>query len=77
VHVASNNVQADMNVACSFTSKIKQCAAGDTKCVVGSVGTVAGDCTLTGVYEQQRWWLCDSHFTGSTVPAGFQMFLKR
>ena len=47
--VRSNNTQADMTVACAFTSRIIKCDAGDLKCVVGSVSSVAGDCTLTGV----------------------------
>ena len=38
VRVASNNLRGDMTVACSFTSRIKKCDAGDTKCVVGAVG---------------------------------------
>ncbi len=38
-----------MSVACSFTSRIIKCEPGDKGCVVGSVGTVAGDCALTGV----------------------------
>jgi hypothetical protein len=50
------------NVSCSFTSKVKKCDVGDTACVIGHVGTVSGDCFLTAVYEQQRWWLCDSKF---------------
>jgi hypothetical protein len=74
VRVGANATTADMAVACSFTSRIIKCDAGDTKCVVGTVGTVTGDCTLTGVYEQQRWWLCDSHFTGTQVPAAFRSF---
>ena len=31
---------ADMSVACSFTSRIIKCEPGDVGCVVGSVGTV-------------------------------------
>jgi hypothetical protein len=77
VKVASSQVQANMTVACSFTSRVKKCPATDTKCVVGSVGTVAGDCTLTGVYEQKRWWLCDSHFSGTATADAFRSFFKR
>jgi hypothetical protein len=64
VSVDSNGLAANMTVACSFTSKIKQCPSGETTCVVGSIGTARGDCLLTGRYEQKRWWLCDSHFLG-------------
>jgi hypothetical protein len=77
VRVATSGLTADMTVGCSFTSRIVKCDAGDTKCVVGSIGTVAGNCTLTGVYEQQRWWLCESHFSGAQVPLGFKAFFSR
>ena len=64
VVVGSSAVSANMVVACSFTSRIKACDAGDKACVVGDVGTAKGDCILTGKYENRRWWLCDSHFIG-------------
>ena len=66
---------ANMTVACSFTSRITKCEPGDSGCAVGAVGTVAGDCRLTGVYEQQRWWLCTSNFDGAQVP-GFRSFFS-
>ena len=58
---------AKVTVACSFTSKTKVCDPGDKLCVVGDVGTVRGDCILTGKYEDKRWWLCDSHFAGRLI----------
>jgi len=67
VTVASSALSANMTVACSFTSKIKACDAGDKACVVGDVGTAKGDCILTGKYENRRWWLCDSHFAGKLL----------
>jgi hypothetical protein len=75
VKVGANATTGDMTVACSFTSRITKCDPGSTGCVVGAVGTVAGDCTLTGVYEQDRWWLCTSHFSGAQVPLAFRSFL--
>ncbi|HET7216628.1 MAG TPA: hypothetical protein VFJ02_01210 [Vicinamibacterales bacterium] len=75
VRVASNQLAADVSVSCSFTSRIIKCDPGSVGCAVGSVGTVAGDCVLTGVYEQNRWWLCTSSFSGSQVPNGFGSFL--
>jgi hypothetical protein len=78
VRVRADNTHADMTVGCGFTSRIIKCDSGDLKCVVGSVSSVAGDCTLTGVYEQQRWWLCDSHFIpNATLQPGFEKFLRR
>ena len=67
VSVAASGLTANMVVACSFTSRIKACDAGDKTCVVGDVGTAHGDCILTGKYEDRRWWLCDSHFIGKLV----------
>jgi hypothetical protein len=77
VRVGMSGTTADMSVACSFTSRITKCEPGDKACVVGSVGTGAGDCTLTGVYEQQRWWLCESHYTAKDMPPGFKSFFSR
>jgi hypothetical protein len=76
VAVHESGLRANMTVGCSFTSRIIKCEPGSSGCVVGSVGTVAGDCLLTGVYEQGRWWLCDSNFNGAVVP-GFQSFFSR
>jgi hypothetical protein len=75
VRVASNRLSADVAVSCSFTSRIIKCDSSIAGCVVGSVGTVAGDCALTAVYEQNRWWLCTSSFSGSQVPLAFRSFL--
>ena len=76
VRVASSGMTGDMRVACTFTSRIDKCESG-TACVVGSVGTVVGDCVLTSVYEQQRWWLCTSNFVnGVNVPLAFRSFFS-
>lgn len=76
VRVSSNRLSADISVDCSFTSRIIRCQPGSGSCAVGMVGTVAGNCALTGVYEQSRWWLCTSRFSGSQVPNGFRSFLQ-
>jgi hypothetical protein len=75
VNVALTGLTASMSVACRFTSRIIKCEPGTAGCSVGAVGTVAGDCRLTGVYEQQRWWLCASNFDGAQVP-GFRSFFS-
>lgn len=61
---------ADMRIACSFESRVIQCLPSETGCVVGAVERVSGDCRLTGVYEQSRWWLCVSNFfaSGAVTP---------
>ncbi len=58
---------AEMLIACSFQSRIVKCLPGETSCVVGSVESANGDCRLTAVYEQARWWLCSSNFLPRTT----------
>ena len=77
VRVRDTGLSATMTVACSFTSRVVKCEPGSSGCVVGSVGPVAGDCLLTGVYEQGRWWLCDSTFDAENVSAPLRFFGKR
>jgi hypothetical protein len=75
--VASSGLSADTTVACTFTSRVIKCPPGSVGCSVGSVGTVAGDCVLTSVYEQQRWWLCTSTFqNGVQLPLWFRSFFS-
>jgi hypothetical protein len=49
--------RAEMRASCTFVSRSK---------ATGQTGTVSGTCRLTGVYEQDRWWLCDSSFAGTS-----------
>lgn len=53
---------ADVSAPCEFTSIIK---------ATGKVEIARGTCLLTAVYENSRWWLCDSHIRGTTLP-GFR-----
>jgi hypothetical protein len=73
VMVAPGGRNANVTVACSFRSRITKCpppGPGVPACTAGSVESVHGDCNLTGVYEQRRWWLCDSRFeNGVVVPS--------
>jgi hypothetical protein len=48
---------ANSDVPCTFVSIQK--ATGKTE-------TAIGTCNLTAVYESFKWFLCDSHFTGSS-----------
>lgn len=76
VNVASSQVSASMSVDCGFSSRIKACDSGIPNCAVGRVETVHGTCRLTGVYEDQRWRLCTSHFESATVlPPAFRSFM--
>ena len=57
IQLNATRTRADISAACSFRSRRKS---------DGSVGTVTGTCLLTSVYEQRRWWLCDSRFRAAT-----------
>jgi hypothetical protein len=73
--VATSRMNGNSKVACGFTSLVKACQPGRLDCKVGSTEKVAGDCVLTSVYEQRRWWLCDSHFeNGVNVPLARAFF---
>jgi hypothetical protein len=73
--MASSRTTGNARVACGFSSLVKACQADRPACKVGSVEKVAGDCVLTTVYEQRRWWLCDSHFeNGVDVPLARAFF---
>ena len=80
----TSSTRGDIVVSCSFTSRIIHCDPFDPEdpetwgCVVGRVGTSSGDCLMTGVYEQDRWWLCTSNFSPRGIlPAGFESFMSR
>jgi hypothetical protein len=64
VVVSQDRMSARMRVNCAFTSRVKACVPGNSVpgCAVGATERVEGDCNTTGVYEQGRWWLCDSTF---------------
>jgi hypothetical protein len=75
--IASSRLSARMVVRCEFRSRIKQCPDGVSGCVVGTTGRVRGDCNLTAVYEDRRWWLCSSTFNGQSVPGLVPFFRDR
>lgn len=69
--ISGNKLNATVHTFCTFTVKVISSAPrdeyceGGKKCPLGSVGTSTGDCWTTNVYEQGRWWLCESHFTAA------------
>ena len=67
--VASEVNRGNVVIACEFRSLVKQCPPGWPNCKVGNTEHVSGDCRLTSVYEQKRWWLCDSNFEGELLPS--------
>jgi len=67
--VASESNRGNVVIACEFWSRVKQCVPGLPNCKPGNTEHVAGDCRLTSLYEQKRWWLCDSNFEGELLPS--------
>ena len=49
---------ANSDVRCTFVSLKK---------ATGKIETATGTCLLTAVYENFRWFLCDSHFQGTAT----------
>jgi hypothetical protein len=41
---------------------VAPCTFHDQRRDTGALGTSNGDCLLTAIYENRRWWLCDSRF---------------
>jgi hypothetical protein len=70
-------LRSNVTAPCEFTSRVVECEPGVPNCRVGDVGTSRGDCLLTGVYEQQRWWLCTSNFRATSIAPGFRFFPGR
>jgi hypothetical protein len=46
----------------TYADVIAPCTFRDRRLGTGYEGTTDGDCLLSAVYEDRRWWLCDSHF---------------
>ena len=69
--ISQNKLNATVHTFCSFTVKVisssprDEYCEGGKKCPLGSTGTSTGDCWTTNVYEQGRWFLCESHFTAT------------
>jgi len=68
------HAKTTVHTFCAFTSRVIttdpwSCSAAD--CPYNSVQSVQGDCYTTNVYEQGRWWLCESHFNGKNALTGF------
>ncbi len=57
-HVASIQFDAAMD----FANIDAPCTFHDQRLDNGQLGTSDGQCLLTAVYQNQRWWLCDSHY---------------
>jgi hypothetical protein len=53
------------------------CLTSDTSvCIKGQAYTSTGTDQLTAVYRQDRWWLCDSDFNGSSTSPYLPGFIR-
>jgi hypothetical protein len=67
VDLNGDRTSANVNGACTFVD----IPTNPTNPNVGRRESVTGICTLTAVYENWQWFLCESHFRGlGTVPLG-------
>lgn len=75
LEIADDRLSAQMVVECEFRSRYVQCPPETPGCAVGGTEEVSGLCLLSAVYENNRWWLCDSNFkldnSSITVPLRF------
>lgn len=72
---AAPKAKTTVHTFCAFTSRVitsspVTCSAAD--CPFNAVQSVQGDCYTTNVYEQGRWWLCESHFNGKKALTAFE-----
>jgi len=71
LNIASSRTTATVHTFCSFTSRVittqpREEGCQNGACPLNSEGTATGDCWTTNVYENGRWWLCESHFTSKS-----------
>jgi hypothetical protein len=66
INSIARHQRAEVSLSCSFESRVIRCEPGETDCTVGEVSRVRGTCRLTAVYQQARWWLCESRFSSSS-----------
>ena len=70
--IAPNRLAATVHTFCSFTVKVittqpREESCQTSPCPLGSIGTFTGHCRTTNVYENGRWWLCES--TATSIPS--------
>lgn len=69
------HAKTTVHTFCAFTSRvIAKDAWGCTpaECPYNTIQSVQGDCYTTNVYEQGRWWLCESHFSPNRTLSAFE-----
>jgi len=66
----------DLNADKTFGSVSGTCVFHDIPTATGKEEIVTGICSLTAVYENWQWYLCDSHFAGTSVSTTSLRFMK-
>jgi hypothetical protein len=73
------HAKTTVHTSCQFTSRVITtspqsggCLADPASCKFNSIQQASGDCYTTSVYEQGRWWLCESHFNPARTITGFE-----
>lgn len=72
---AAVHAKTTVHTFCAFTSRVitqdpRGCSPAD--CPFNTIQSVQGDCYTTNVYEQGRWWLCESHFNANRSLTSFE-----
>ena len=62
VSVVTPWVRGEIRASCEFHARTRK---------TNQTGVAAGTCSLTAVYDADRWWLCDSSFTATTRSSVF------
>jgi hypothetical protein len=71
LEVRVDSTQVTLNSAGTFADVFAPCLFRAVHKMKGYEAS-SGDCVLTAVYEQQRWWLCSSSYLNSVaLPASF------
>ena len=70
-----SNGKTTVHTFCAFTSRViakDPWGCTPAECPYNTIQSVQGDCYTTNVYEQGRWWLCESHFNPSRAITDFE-----
>jgi hypothetical protein len=62
ISVVTPWTRGEVRASCEFHARARK---------TNQTGVATGTCSLTAVYEADRWWLCDSSFTATTRSSVF------
>jgi hypothetical protein len=67
----------ELNGARTEAFVVASCRFEDRRISTGELGVSSGDCLLTAIYDQRRWWLCSSNFSSGQGSTGSVSSLGR